>query len=133
MASQSLSEEPPPPIPRLLDPSGSLGVSGVNYLFLFSAPSPLQPYINPEPLLLKEARRSHGPTSLRVMSNALRLFLPLCRSEPETQNMWRVWVKIRGETQGAINSLHHSPALGWRGLLVCSHDAISLFMCITSR
>lgn len=89
MASQSLSEEPhPPPLPaspRLPDPSGSLGVSGVNYLVLFSAPSPLQPYINTEPLLLKEARRSHGPTSLRVMSNALWLFLPLCRSEPETQ------------------------------------------------
>lgn len=133
VASQSLSEEPPTPPPASRIHQAALGFQVLITSSSFQHQSPLQPYINTEPLLLKEAHRSHGPTSLRVMSNALRLFLPLCRYEAETQNTWRVWVKIRGETQGAINSLHHSPALGWRGPLVCSHDAISLFMCITSR
>lgn len=53
---------------------------------------------------------------------------------PETQkdasNKYSVWVRIREEAQGAINSLHHSLALELRGHFF--YDAISLFMCFTA-
>lgn len=55
---------------------------------------------------------------------------------PETQkdasNKYSVWVRIREEARGAINSLRHSLALELRGHFFCSYDAISLFMCITA-